>query len=83
MQISVAEARNNLSNWLKKVEDKPVVITRRGKPIGALISYVEYEDLRRVRAFLQMMHLSQSLSQSGVTATQLFQWSRDELEKRP
>jgi len=82
MQISVAEARNNLSNWLKKVEDKPVVITRRGKPAGVLISYVEYEDLRRVRAFLQMMRLSQGLSQSGVTATELFRWSRDELEER-
>lgn len=82
MQISVAEARNNLSNWLKKVEDKPVVITRRGKPAGVLISYVEYEDLRRVQAFLQMMRLSQSLSQSGVTATELFRWSRDELEER-
>ena len=82
MQVSVAEARNNLSNCLKAIEDKPVVITRRGQPVGALISYAEYENLRRVRAWLQMMHLSQELSESGVTATELFQWSREELEQR-
>jgi prevent-host-death family protein len=82
MQVSVAEARNNLSNWLKRVEDKPVVITRRGHPVGVLVSYVEYENLRRLRAWLQMMRLSQDLRHSGVTATELFRWSRDELEER-
>jgi prevent-host-death family protein len=82
MQVSVAEARNNLSGWLKKVQDKPVVITRRGQPVGVLVSYVEYEDLRRIRAYLKMIRLAQSLSQSGVTATELFQWSRSELEAR-
>ncbi len=82
MQVSVAKARNNLSGLLKAIEEQPVVITRRGQPVGALISYDEYENLRRVRAWLQMMHLSQDLRQSGVTATEFFQWSREELEQR-
>ena len=34
MYISVAEAHNRLSRWLKKVQDEPITITRRGKPIG-------------------------------------------------
>jgi prevent-host-death family protein len=83
MQISITKARNNLSHWLKEAEDKPVVITRRGRPVAALVSCAEYQDLRRVRAWLEMMQLSQDLSQSGVTATELLGWSQDELENRP
>jgi antitoxin (DNA-binding transcriptional repressor) of toxin-antitoxin stability system len=60
-----------------------VVITRRGRPVGVLVTHAEYENLRRPRAWMQMVHLSQELDQNGVTATELFRWSRDELEERP
>jgi prevent-host-death family protein len=82
IHISVAEAHNRLSRWLNKVEDGPVTITRRGKPIGVIISPKEYERLRRVQAYLQMLHISSSLQDSGVTADELFRASRQELEDR-
>jgi prevent-host-death family protein len=82
MYISIAEAHNRLSRWLNKVEDGPITITRRGKPVGVIISPEEYERLRRVQAYLQMLRLSQSLRDSGVTADELLQASREELEKR-
>ncbi len=82
MHISIAEAHNRLSRWLKKVEDGPITITRRGKPVGVIIAPQEYERLRQVQAYLQMLSLSQSLQESGVTAEELFQASREELEGR-
>jgi len=82
MYISVAEAHNRLSRWLKKVREGPITITKRGKPVGVLIAPEEYEELRRVQAYLQMLRLSQSLRESGVTAGELFQTSREELEER-
>ncbi len=82
MFISVAEAHNRLSRWLKKVQDGPITITKRGKPVGVIISPEEYERLRQVRAYLQMIHLSRSLHESGATADKLFQASREELEER-
>ncbi|MFQ6101662.1 MAG: type II toxin-antitoxin system Phd/YefM family antitoxin [Anaerolineae bacterium] len=82
MHISIAEAHNRLSRWLKKVEEGPITITRRGKPVGIIITPQEYERLRRVQAYLQMLSLSQSLQESGVTAEELFQASREELEGR-
>jgi len=84
MYISVAEAHNRLSRWLKKVQDEPITITRRGKPVGVIVSPEEYEQLRKVRAYLQMLRLSQSLNEGerGVTAEELFQASREELENR-
>jgi prevent-host-death family protein len=82
MHISVAEAHNRLSQWLRKAQDEPITITRRGKPVGVIISPEEYERLRKVQAYLQMLHLSKALRKSGVTASELLQASREELEGR-
>jgi prevent-host-death family protein len=82
MDISVSEAHNRLSRWLGKIGDEPITITRRGKPVGVIISPQEYERLSRVKAYLQMLCLSRSLNESGVTADELFAASREELEKR-
>jgi prevent-host-death family protein len=83
MQISIAEAHNRLSHWLKNIDQGPITITRRGKPVGVIISLQEYESLRQFRAYQQMLRLSQSLRECGVTASELYQSSRDELEDRP
>jgi prevent-host-death family protein len=82
MRISVSEAHTRLSRWLDKVKDEPVTITRRGKPVGIIVSPDEYERLRQVKAYLQMLRLSGSLRKSGLTANELAQSSRDELEER-
>ena len=80
MQISVAEAHNRLSYWLKKIEDGPITITRRGKPVGVIITTDEYERLRQFRAYEEMLRLSVTLQESGTTADELYRASRDELE---
>jgi len=82
MYISVSEAHNRLSHWLNKIESEPITITRRGKPVGVIISPAEYERLHQVGAYLQMLRLSGSLRESGLTADELFRASREELEAR-
>jgi prevent-host-death family protein len=81
MDISIAEAHNRLSSLLKQVEKGPIHITRRGKTVGVIISPDEYENLRQVRAYLQMVNLSRELYDSGVSAAELYQASRQELEQ--
>jgi prevent-host-death family protein len=84
MYISVAEAHNRLSHWLKKIKDEPITITRRGRPVGVIIAPDEYERLRQVRAYLQMLRISGALRESGgVKAGELFEATRQELEARP
>jgi prevent-host-death family protein len=80
MDISVAEAHNHLSALLKQVENGPIRIRRHGKTIGVLISPEEYENLNQVRAYLQMVNLSYALRDSGISADELYQLSRRELE---
>lgn len=82
MLVSITEAHNRLSHWLEKVPDRPITITRRGKPIGVLVSPQEYERLRQVQAYLDMLRLAQSLQDVDVTARELLAASREELEFR-
>jgi prevent-host-death family protein len=80
MDISIAETHNRLSHLLKQLDDGPITITKHGQPVGVLLSPKEYEQLRRVRAYLQIVSLSHSLQESGLTARDLFESSRQELE---
>lgn len=82
MLVSVTEVHNRLSYWLKRVPERPVTITRRGKPVGVLVSPEEYERLRQVQAYLEMLRLSRTLRQSDVSADELYEASREELEAR-
>jgi prevent-host-death family protein len=80
MDISIAEAHNRLSAVIKQVSKGPIHITRRGKTIGVIISPEEYERLRQVQAYLQMTSISKALHDSGLSAAELYQASRQELE---
>ena len=82
MTVSITEAHNRLSRWLEKIPEGPITITRRGKPVGVLVSPEEYERLRQVQAYLEMLRLSHSLRDSDITADELFRTSREELEAR-
>lgn len=82
IDVPIAEAHNRLSALLKKVQKTPVTLTRRGKPVGVLLSPEEYERLLQFQAYSQIVRLSQSLRESGVSAAELYRASRDELEGR-
>jgi len=83
MLVPITKVHNRLSYWLKRVSERPVTITCRGEPVGVLVSPQEYERLRQVQAYLEMLRLSRSLQDSDVTADELFEASREELEARP
>ena len=80
IDIPIAEAHNRLSALLKKVQKSPIMLTRRGKPVGVLLSPEEYERLRQFEAYNQVVRLSHSLRESGVSAADLYRTSREELE---
>ena len=72
IDIPIAEAHNRLSALLKKVQKNPIMLTRRGKPVGVLLSPEEYERLRQFEAYNQVMRISHSLRESGVSAADLY-----------
>jgi len=78
--IPIAEAHNRLSSLLKKLQKSPITLTRRGKAVGVLISPEEYERLHQFEAYNSLVRLSQTLRESGVSASELYRSSRDQLE---
>jgi len=82
INIPIAQAHNRLSSLLKKVQKNPILITRRGKAVGVILSPEEYERLRQFEGYNNVLLLSQTLRMNGVSAKELYQGSRDELEGR-
>lgn len=83
IRVSIAEAKSSLSALLKRAQKELVIITRRGKPEAVILPFAEYEHLQRQRAYANMVRLSRKLKEVGVTATELYEASRKELEGRP
>lgn len=46
--VSVADVKAHLSAYLKAAEQNPIVITRNGKPVAALVPAGDEEDLERL-----------------------------------
>lgn len=82
LRVSIAEAKSSLSDLLKHARTAPVIVTRRGQPDAVILPYDEYERLQRLRAYARMAHLARELREAGVTATELYEESRRELEER-
>jgi prevent-host-death family protein len=83
MRVSVAEARNTLPKLLYEAEEEEIIVTRRGKPTAVIIPFKVYQRIQRIEGYLTLMKLSEELKDIGVTATQAFEASRKELERRP
>jgi prevent-host-death family protein len=81
INVPIADAHNRLSSLLKKVQKSPILLTRRGKAVGVLIAPEEYEQLRKVQAYVQLINISREVRE-GPGAEELYQLSRRELEKR-
>lgn len=82
MKYSIGVAKNEFSRLLREAKQSPVIITRRGRPDVVLLSYGDYERLRRLQAYQQTLRLSAKLRDSGVSAGDLYESSRQELEER-
>lgn len=83
--VSVAEAKRDLTSLIRYSENNKeyIVITRRGKPVSALLGFKEFEKLHKLHAYEGMIRLSMDLSKTGVSASELYTQSQQELEKRP
>lgn len=75
-------AKSEFSRLLREAHKEPVIITRRGRPDVVLLAYDEYERLRRLQAYQQVLNLAAKLRDSGLTASELYEASRQELEER-
>ena len=82
MEYPIGVAKNEFSRLLREAHEAPVIITRRGKPDVVLLAYDDYERLRRLQAYQQTLRIAARVRDCGVTARELYETSRQELEER-
>lgn len=81
-KIAIGEGKKEFTRIVKRVSEKAkdVIITKRGKPVAVLIPYEEYQETSRLRSYLKMLQIAESLAKYEITATRLQEESRKELE---
>jgi len=82
-KATIVEGKRDFTSIVKKVSEdaEDIVITKRGKPVVVLLSYKEYKEIKRLRSYLKMLQISESLKKCEITATQIYEESRKELER--
>ena len=65
--ISTADARMSFSEIINKVAygNEPIILTRRGKRIAAIVSINEFELLQRIEDHMDIADAKAALSETG------------------
>lgn len=83
-RVSVAEAKQGFTRLLREAQhcQEEVIVTRRGTPFMVILPYEQFERLERWQAYLEMIRISEELKGFTISAAQLQEESRRELEER-
>jgi len=75
--VPITEFRNRARELLASLENRPIVITRRGRPAAVVLRYDDYEAREEYISRLEMERDRQLLLEAKATATEFI--SLDEL----
>jgi prevent-host-death family protein len=84
LNVSIAEAKKNFSRMIRTSEEKKqrVVILRRGNPVAIILPYGEYQKSRKEEAFKKIKETAAIYRASGMSAEQVYEISKNELEEK-
>ncbi len=82
-EISVAQCKKEFTKIIRDSSQNEgnIIITKRGTPAAVIMSFEAYQKLKRRAIYAELMGLRKRLSQSGVTAQEVYQQSRRMLEE--
>ena len=82
--VTISDGKKDFTSLIKESVDKneDVIITKRGRPVAALVSYKEYTDLIKLRTYLRMLEISSEMDKTGIKAKNVYAASKKELEAR-
>jgi prevent-host-death family protein len=84
LNVSIAEAKKNFSRMIRASEEKKqrVVILRRGNPVAIILPYGEYQKSRKEEALKKIKETAAIYRESGMSAQQVYEISKNELEEK-
>jgi prevent-host-death family protein len=82
--ITISEGKKEFTSIVKESASHQdgIVITKRGHPVAALLSYKEYVDYKKLRTYLKMLELSATMKEAGVKSADVYETSKKQLEER-
>ena len=83
IEISIAQGKKEFTKIIRDSSqgEGNIIITKRGTPAAVIMSFDAYQKLKRRAIYAELMGLRKRLSQSGVSAQEVYQESRRMLEK--
>jgi prevent-host-death family protein len=85
VSVSIAEGKKNFSKLIRDSEEnkKRIVISRRGVPVAVILPYADFVKSRKEEALKKINKLRLIYQRSGIAATDVYEISRNELDRNP
>lgn len=83
--INIAEGKRDFSRLIQQSVEtsEEIIVTRRGKPMAVIISYEQFQQMRRQEGYRRIMQARQRFAAEGVRATDVYETTKADLEGRP
>ncbi|MBS3977992.1 MAG: type II toxin-antitoxin system Phd/YefM family antitoxin [Syntrophomonadaceae bacterium] len=82
LNVNVGDAKKKFLELVRQVEEhQSIVIKKKGEPVAAILPYSEYISLNRIKSYIALQELANTLKDSGITAKEVYTASKAELER--
>ena len=82
LNVSIAEGKKNFTKIIRASEEKKqkIIVSRRGNPVAIILPYDEYQKSRKREALEKIKETRAIYHQSGISAEEVYEISKKELE---
>lgn len=83
LKVNITEGKRDFTRLIQSLsENEEIIVTKRGEPVAAIVSYKQFRSLKRLSDWIDMLNISESMQKEGIKAKDLYEISRRELEER-
>ena len=84
LNVSIAEGKKNFTKIIRASEEKKqkIIVSRRGNPVAIILPYEEYHKSRKKEALEKIKETRAIYRRSGISAEELYEISKKELENK-
>ncbi len=81
--VSIAEGKKGFSRLIDDAltRREEVIVTKRGRPVAVIVPYEEYRMSKRLSGYTRILQAREAFLIAGISACEVYQESRRQLEK--
>jgi prevent-host-death family protein len=83
--VNIADGKRDFSRLIQQSieSSEEIIVTRRGRPMAVIISYDQFQQLRRADGYRRIIEARQRFAAQGIQAEDVYAAAKADLEKRP